>query len=293
MRNEIINLINEEFKKNKKNFFLTADLGFSVLENTFKIFKNNFINVGVAETNMILIASGIYEATKNKVYVYSISPFLTLRTLEVLRNYVSNDKRQICLIGVGSGVSYDKMGKTHFNLDDISSISTLKNILILNPANEEELKFIFHKFKNIKGPTYFRINKSPYKNIFKLVRKNNFFHKPGKKFNIVVSGAILNNFCLMYSRNELNQFNIISLPIFSVDHNKSFYNYLVKGKTLFFVDSSKTLIFEQMKNKVQKQTKNKVINFDFNHNLIKKVNTEDGLLKQMGFTKSKISKLLY
>ena len=131
MRNEIIDLVNKEFKTNKKIFFLTADLGFSVLDNTRKIFKKNFINVGVAETNMILLASGIFEATKNKVYAYSISPFLTLRTLEVLRNYISNDKRQICLIGVGSGVSYDKMGKTHFNLDDINSIYSLKNILIL------------------------------------------------------------------------------------------------------------------------------------------------------------------
>ena len=120
---------------------------------------------------MILLASGIFEATKSKVYAYSISSFLTLRTLEVLRNYISNDKRQICLIGVGSGVSYDKMGKTHYNLEDINLIYTLKNILILNPANEEELKFVFQKFKKIKTPTYFRINKSEYKNIFGFIKK--------------------------------------------------------------------------------------------------------------------------
>ena len=155
MRNEIIDLVNKEFKTNKKNFFLTADLGFSVLDNTRKIFKKNFINVGVAETNMILLASGIFEATKSKVYAYSISPFLTLRTLEVLRNYISNDKRQICLIGVGSGVSYDKMGKTHYNLDDINSIYSLKNILILNPANEDELKFLFKKFRKNKNTNLF------------------------------------------------------------------------------------------------------------------------------------------
>ena len=94
---------------------------------------------------MILLASGINEATKNKVYAYSISPFLTLRTLEVLRNYISNDKRQIYLVGVGSGVSYDKMGKTHYNLDDINSIYSLKDILILNPANEDELKNFYLK----------------------------------------------------------------------------------------------------------------------------------------------------
>lgn len=293
MRNEIIDLVNKEFKTNKKNFFLTADLGFSVLDNTRKIFKKNFINVGVAETNMILLASGIFEATKSKVYAYSISPFLTLRTLEVLRNYVSNDKRQICLVGVGSGVSYDKMGKTHHNLDDINSIYSLKNILILNPANEDELKFLFKKFRNIKSPIYYRINKTPYKNKFKLINKNNFFYKKGKKFNIITSGAILNNFCSLYSAKELEQFNIISLPIFSKFYNKSFYNYLIKGKTLFIVDSSKTLLFEEMKIIAEEKTGKKSMNLDFNHNKIKKVNFENGLLTQMGFSKKNIFNLLY
>ncbi len=293
MRNEIIDLVNKEFKTNKKIFFLTADLGFSVLDNTRKIFKKNFINVGVAETNMILLASGIFEATKNKVYAYSISPFLTLRTLEVLRNYISNDKRQICLIGVGSGVSYDKMGKTHFNLDDINAIYSLKNILIFNPANEDELRFLFKKFGKIKTPTYFRINKFPHKNKFGLIKRSNFFYKQGNKFNVIVSGAILNNFCSMYTTKELNQFNIISLPIFSKNYNKLFYNHLIKGKTLFLVDSSRTLLFEEMKSIVEKLTHKKSINFDFNHNKIKKVNSEKELLLQMGFSKKNISKFLY
>ena len=152
MRNELINLIESEYSKKNQFSFLTADLGYSVLEKLKKKMKKNFINVGVAETNMILLASGISEITKNTTYVYSISSFLTLRTIEVLRNYVSNDKRLICLIGVGAGVSYDKMGKTHFNLDDINLIYGLKNILILNPANEDELNFLFNKFKKKKFP---------------------------------------------------------------------------------------------------------------------------------------------
>lgn len=293
MRNEIIDLVNKEFKTNKKNFFLTADLGFSVLDNTRKIFKKNFINVGVAETNMILLASGIFEATKSKVYAYSISPFLTLRTLEVLRNYISNDKRQICLIGVGSGVSYDKMGKTHFNLDDINSIYSLKNILILNPANQDELKFLFQKFKKLKTPTYFRINKTPYENKFGFIKKNNSFYKRGKRFNVIVSGAILNNFCSMFSKKDLDLLNIISLPIFSKNYNKFFHKLLIKGKTLFLVDSSKTVLFEEMRKVVEDRTKNKTINFDFDHNLIKKVNIENKILKQMKFSKKNILNLLY
>ena len=293
MRNELINLIESEYSKKNQFSFLTADLGYSVLEKLKKKMKKNFINVGVAETNMILLASGISEITKNTTYVYSISSFLTLRTIEVLRNYVSNDKRLICLIGVGAGVSYDKMGKTHFNLDDINLIYGLKNILILNPANEDELNFLFNKLKKKKFPVYYRINKKNYKNKYGFIKKNNVFYKSGNKFNVVVSGAILNNFCSLYSKNELDKFNIISLPIFSIDYNKSFEKFLIKGKTLFLVDSSKTLMFEEMRRITENKTNKKSFNLDFDHNLIKKVNSESGILKQMGFSKSNIFKYLY
>jgi transketolase len=179
MRNKIIELINKDFKNQKKSFFLTADLGYSVLEGTKKIYKKKFINVGVAENNMLLLACGINEISKNRVYVYSIASFLILRTLEVIRNYISHEKRNICLIGVGSGVSYSKMGKTHFNLDDLNILYSIKNILILNPSNNQELIYLFKKFKNYKYPIYFRINKNNFSNKFKLKRKKNIFQKKG------------------------------------------------------------------------------------------------------------------
>ena len=101
----------------------------------------------------------------------------------------------------------------------------------------------------------------------------------------------MNNFCSMYNTKELNQFNIISLPIFSKNPNKLFYDYLIKGKTLFVVDSSRTLMFEEMKSIVEKLTHQKSLNFDFNHNKIKKVNSEKELLSQMGFSKKKHLKI--
>ena len=97
----------------------------------------------------------------------------------------------------------------------------------------------------------------------------------------------------MFSNKELDLFNIISLPIFSKNYNKSFQKLLVKGKTLFIADSAKTVFFEEMRKVVEDRTNNKTINFDFDHNSIKKVNLENKILKQMGFSKKNIFKLLY
>ena len=284
MRNEIINLI--ENTKNPNQFFLTGDLGFSVLENLKKKLKKKFINAGVSENNMFLVACGISIKKENIIYLYSISPFLILRNLEIIRNYISNDNRNIRLLGVGSGVSYSTMGKTHFNLDDLNVIYSLKNILILNPANNVELKYVFKKFTNYQKPIYFRINKNNHEIYSKFKRKKNLFVKKGTGKNIVVSGAILNYLLKFYNDNEINKMNIISMPILDIKFNKNIFNFLNKEDTLLLVDSSKFIYFQEIQNNINHYNKNfACLNFDFNHNKIKGVGTEEEILSDMGFNK--------
>jgi len=293
MRNELINLINKTLKNKKNSYFLTADLGYSVLENLQKDLKKRFINVGISENNMLLLAVGLSEINKNLVYAYSISPFLILRPAEIIRNYISNERRNIRLIGVGSGVSYSTMGKSHHSLDDINYIYSLKNILILNPANLEELNYLYKKFLNYYGPLYFRINKNSFFQSKLFKRYKNIFVKKGKKSNLIVSGAILNHIIEMFDYKELENINIVSLPVMSLQYVKNLESYLVKGNTLFITDSSKTVFFDDVYMKIKKFLKNsKFKNFDLDHRDIKYVDDEKGLLEQMGVKKEIIKNLL-
>jgi len=293
MRNELINLINKTLKNKKNSYFLTADLGYSVLENLQKNLRKRFINVGISENNMLLLAVGLSEINKNLVYAYSISSFLILRPAEIIRNYISNESRNIRLIGVGSGVSYSNMGKSHHSLDDINYIYSLKNILILNPANLEELYYLYKKFLNYNGPLYFRINKNSFSQSKLFKRYKNIFVKKGKKLNLIVSGAILNHIMQMFDTKELENINIVSLPIMNLQYVKNLKSYLVKGNTLFITDSSKTVFFDDVYMKIIKFLKNyKFKNFDLDHRDIKYVDDEKGLLEQMGVKKEIIKNLL-
>ena len=293
MRNELINLINKTLKNKKNSYFLTADLGYSVLENLQKNLRKRFINVGISENNMLLLAVGLSEINKNLVYAYSISSFLILRPAEIIRNYISNESRNIRLIGVGSGVSYSNMGKSHHSLDDINYIYSLKNILILNPANLEELYYLYKKFLNYNGPLYFRINKNSFSQSKLFKRYKNIFVKKGKKSNLIVSGAILNHIMQMFDTKELENINIVSLPIMNLQYVKNLKSYLVKGNTLFITDSSKTAFFDDVYMKIIKFLKNyKFKNFDLDHRDIKYVDDEKGLLEQMGVKKEIIKNLL-
>jgi transketolase len=293
MRNELINLINKTLKNKKNSYFLTADLGYSVLENLQKDLKKRFINVGISENNMLLLAVGLSEVNKNLVYAYSISPFLILRPAEIIRNYISNESRNIRLIGVGSGVSYSNMGKSHHSLDDINYIYSLKNILILNPANLEELNYLYKFFLNYSGPLYFRINKNLFYQHKFFKRYKNIFIKKGKKSNLIVSGAILNYIIEMFDPIELENINIISLPIMNIKYIKNLNNFLVKGNSLFITDSSKTVFFDDVYFEVKKYLRNyKFKNLDLDHRNIKSVDDERGLLAQMGIKKNIIKRFL-
>ena len=295
MRNSLINLIKSDFKN--KNYFLTADLGFSVLEKLQKISSKRFLNVGVAENSMFTLAIGISENLKKNesIYCYSISPFIVLRSLELIRNYLNYENRKIRIIGVGSGYSYSYLGKTHFLMEDLNIFFGLENLIILNPGNERELKFVYNKYKNFDGPVYFRINKSDaveYKK-YNFKEKKGLFIKEGSGSNIIVSGYIFEHLNKFFSYDELKKLNLISIPIFNQIYTDGALKYLNKKKpTILLVDSNQTLLFEKMKYEIHNITKNKVWNMHFEPNKIKLVGNEFDLLCQSGLNIKKIRNYL-
>jgi transketolase len=88
--------------KNKNIVLITGDLGFGLFEDFAEQFPNQFINIGIAEQNMIGVASGL--ALEGKVvFVYSIGNFPTLRCLEQIRNDACYHDLNINIICMGAG----------------------------------------------------------------------------------------------------------------------------------------------------------------------------------------------
>ena len=188
--------------------------------------------------------------------------------------------------------SYAEMGKTHFNLEDINIIYSLKNILILNPSNISELNFLYKRFLNYKLPIYFRITKFDFVNNFKLKRYGNLFVKKGKSTNLIISGGVMDHVLNNLSSREISKLNIISVPILDHKYNKNLLNLINKGqKTIFICDSTKTLFFEEIKSSIN--SKKKIINFDCNHNKIQKVGNYKYILNALGLDRKGLLKLLF
>ncbi|MBF0105636.1 MAG: transketolase [Deltaproteobacteria bacterium] len=164
MRNTFVDQLCKEAKKNKKIWLLTADLGFSALEPFMRAFPGRYINVGVAEQNMIGIAAGL-SLSGYKVFVYSIANFPTLRCLEQIRNDICYHKLDVTVVSVGAGFSYGTQGYTHHGLEDVAVMRCLPHMNLIVPADPLETRAAVSLLCTHNGPAYLRLGKAGEKNL--------------------------------------------------------------------------------------------------------------------------------
>jgi len=100
---------------------LTGDLGYMALEPFADKHPGRFFNVGVAEQNMVGLATGLAEAGFIP-YVYSIVPFAVLRPYEFIRNGPIQHQWPVRIVGVGAGMDYGLNGLSHYGLAGLYKI---------------------------------------------------------------------------------------------------------------------------------------------------------------------------
>lgn len=122
------------------------------LEEVRDAFGQRFINVGVAEQNMVGVAAGLAREGL-KVFVYSIAPFCYARPFEQIRNDIVFANLSVCLVGNGGGYAYGYMGPTHHALEDCAVMTAL-GMRVLVPAFDEDIPPML---RDLRGPTYVRL----------------------------------------------------------------------------------------------------------------------------------------
>jgi len=145
-------------ERDSRVMLLTADLGYMALEPFSDRFPDRFLNVGVAEQNMIGIASGLAEAGFIP-FVYSIVTFAALRPYEFIRNGPILQKLPVRIIGVGGGVDYAYDGATHYGLEDIGVMRIQPGITVVAPADYEQARTALMATWDMPGPVYYRLSK--------------------------------------------------------------------------------------------------------------------------------------
>jgi len=158
MRSVFLDMLFDQMEVDDSIFFLTADMGINLVEKFEEKYPNRFLNVGIAEQNLIGVASGLAESGM-RPFVYTISNFLVHRCFEQIRNDIVLHNLPVVLIGTSTGYDNGALGPTHHVLEDWGVISTLPRIKIFAPKNKPSAKKIFNKIIGDASPSYVRIPK--------------------------------------------------------------------------------------------------------------------------------------
>lgn len=240
MRNRFIQLLCAWAKEDENIYLLTADLGFSVLEPFAQAFPKRFINVGIAEQNMIGIAAGLSLMGK-RVFVYSIVNFGTIRCLEQIRNDVCYHNANVVVTIVGAGLAYGLNGYTHLGVEDLAVMLPMPKMKVLSPADNYELESCMGYIKKNSGPSYLRLSKGGepliHSNYFDIEKSLKSERLPD--INIICHGTILSEAIktkgLLKENYNLNV-GVFSIPLLKPFPTNNCLNLLRQSKHIFLIE---------------------------------------------------------
>lgn len=136
-------------------FVLTADQGKSV-KPFAKKYPERFIDVGIAESSMVGIASGLALSGK-RPFITTIAAILILRACEQIKNDVCYQNAGVRIVGHGGGISYGVLGPTHHSTEDIAIMRAMPNMTVVVPADPVEAKKAILAAIDFPSPIYIRI----------------------------------------------------------------------------------------------------------------------------------------
>ena len=138
---------------------LDADLAAATKTGMFKkAYPDRFIDVGIAEGNMIGVAAGLAAAGK-LVFASSFAMFAAGRAFEQVRNAVGYPHLNVKIGATHAGVSVGEDGATHQCCEDIGLMRTIPGMVILNPADAVEAKKAVFAAAAWDGPVYLRFGR--------------------------------------------------------------------------------------------------------------------------------------
>lgn len=175
---------------------LSADLGNSSgLDRFIRTYPEQFLNVGIAEQNMIGVAAGLAKEGFN-VFATSFSPFIALRAGEQVRMNLGYMNLNVKAVAIGSGISMGLLGNSHYGLEEVALMRAIPNLTVVSPADCAEIVKTVEAAARFTGPMYIRLTGGPdnprvYENDYDFQIGKAVTLRQGKDLAIVACGTMV------------------------------------------------------------------------------------------------------
>ncbi|MBR5626918.1 MAG: transketolase family protein [Thermoguttaceae bacterium] len=136
---------------------LTADLAtLSGLDRFSSLYPDRFLNAGIAEQNMIGVATGLAFDGKT-VFATTYATFIAMRSIEQIRHNLGYQKANVKAVGGSAGFVMGMSGNTHYTFEDIAMMRSIPNMTIISPADSVEAYKVAYAAADFQGPVYIRL----------------------------------------------------------------------------------------------------------------------------------------
>ncbi|HAX96050.1 MAG TPA: transketolase [Prolixibacteraceae bacterium] len=175
---------------------VSADLGNSSGLDRFRnTHPDKFVNVGIAEQNMIGIAAGIAKEGF-VVFASSFAPFISMRSSEQIRMNLGYMNLNVKAVAIGSGVSMAFLGVSHYGIEDASIMRSIPNMTVVSPADCAEIVKAVFAASEYEGPMYIRLtgaanNPIVYKEDYNFEIGRAITLREGTDITIIASGTMV------------------------------------------------------------------------------------------------------
>lgn len=174
-------------------FVMSADLGSSSgLARFYSKYPEAFVNVGIAEQNLIGVAAGLAK-DGTPVFATSFAPFISMRASEQIRMNMGYMSLNIKAVGLGSGLAMNTLGASHFGLEDIAVMRAIPGMTVLCPSDCLQIVKCVEASKHYDGPVYIRLSGGAdmiYEDDFDYEIGRSIILKKGKEIAFIAAGSI-------------------------------------------------------------------------------------------------------
>ena len=165
-RQAICEVLMDKAKTDKDIVVLCSDSrGSASLAPFAKEYPEQFVEVGIAEQDLVSISAGMAKCGK-KPYAASPASFLSTRSYEQAKVDLAYSNTNVKLIGISGGISYGALGMSHHSAQDIAAMSAIPNMRVYLPSDRHQTKHLIEALLQDEKPAYIRVGRNPVEDIY-------------------------------------------------------------------------------------------------------------------------------